>query len=128
MTRMHLGGLIAVVSLLAMPITAVLAGGAKSLEDELANAAFFGFVRDQSGRGIADVKVTADFTKRHIKLIGRTDVTGQYLIPKLGDTTDPKTVNITCEKDGYKFDRAIQRDLAPKPNRPVEVDCFLAKK
>lgn len=128
MPRMRFVCLAAALSVLVLSRASALAGGAKSLEDELAHAAFFGFVRDQSGRGIADVKVTADFTKRHIKLIGRTDVTGQYLIPKLGDTTDPKTVNITCEKDGYNFERAIQRDLAPKPDRPVEVDCFLSKK
>lgn len=104
------------------------AGGAKSFEDEMAHSAFFGFVRDNGGHNIADAKVTANFTTRHIKLIGRSDVTGQYMIPKLGNSNDPKTVEITCEKDGYNFAKAIPRDLVPKPNRPFEIDCYLAKK
>ena len=49
---------------------------------------------------------------------------GAYMITKLRVTdADPKTVTITCAKDGYRFDKVIPRDLEPKVGQPVEIDC-----
>jgi hypothetical protein len=104
-----------------------LAGGAHSDEERQQEFGFFGFVRDTRGNAVVEAKVTADFTTRKIKLIARSDATGAYGITRLGDNTDPKTVTITCAKDGYRMDKAVPRDLDPKVGQPVEVDCILAK-
>lgn len=103
------------------------AGGPQSDEDRMLNVGFFGFVRDLSGAAVADAKVIANYTTRKIKLIARSDATGAYAITKLGDNTDPKTVIITCEKDGFRFDTLAPRNLEPKPGQPDEIDCILAK-
>jgi hypothetical protein len=44
---------------------------------------FFGFVRDTSGKAIADAKVTAEIKGRGA-VIARTNSTGVYLIPGFG--------------------------------------------
>lgn len=112
---------------LAAPVAPATAGGAHTDEEALAQASFFGFVRDSSGTAVVDAKVTANFTTRKIKLIARSDATGAFMISKLGDNTDPKTVTITCDKDGYRFDKVVPRDINPKIGQPTEVDCILAK-
>jgi hypothetical protein len=103
------------------------AGGAHSDEERQQEFGFFGFVRDTRGNAVVEAKVTADFTTRKIKLIARSDATGAYGITRLGDNTDPKTVTITCAKDGYRFDKAVPREIDPKIGQPVEIDCVLAK-
>ena len=114
--------------LFGLGITAsAMAGGAHTDEEALAQAGFFGFVRDAGGNAVVDAKVTANFTTRKIKLIARSDATGAYMISKLGDNTDPKTVIIACDKDGYRFDKLVPRNIDPKPGQPDEVDCILAK-
>ena len=106
----------------------VWAGGPHSQSEELQQAGFFGFVRDTSGTAVPDARVTANFTKRQIKLIARSNLTGLYIISKLGTNTDLKTVIITCSKDGYSFVKAMPRALVPPPGKPVEVECILKKK
>jgi hypothetical protein len=112
---------------LAVPTATALAGGAHTDEEAMQDVGFFGFVRDSRGNAVVDAKVTADFTTRKIKLIARSDATGAYSITKLGDSTDPQTVTITCLKDGYRFDKVLPRNIDPKPGQPDEVDCILAK-
>jgi hypothetical protein len=124
--RMRLGWLFWSAASLSL-LTPCWAGGPHTDEEARAEVGFFGFVRDGSGNAVVDAKVTADFTKRKIKLIARSDATGAYGISRLGGSNDPKTVTITCAKDGYRFDKVVPRDLEPKPDNPVEIDCILAK-
>ena len=103
------------------------AGGADIRDEEQNLIPYFGFVRDGSGAAVADAKVTAEFKTSGVKLITRTDPTGAYTIYGLRKDTDPKTVEITCAKDDYRYDKSERRDPDVKAGQPVETDCFLAK-
>lgn len=114
------------VLVLVLGLARAWAGGA-DIRDEKDLVPYFGFVRDGGGNAVADAKVTAEFKTSGVKLITRTDATGAYTIYGLRKDTDPKTVEITCAKDGFRYDKNERRDPDVKPGQPVETDCFLAK-
>jgi hypothetical protein len=122
--------LIAAALVLAAP-SAGRAGGTGFTDEDLSNTsdgpAFFGFVREVGGAGIADAKVTAEVKDRGA-LVTRTDIMGVYKIPGFGQDVKPDDVTISCAKDGYK-----QADVQRQPHAagdikdPIEVECYLQK-
>jgi hypothetical protein len=116
---------------LAMASTAW-AGGASLDEDDEdqsnAGVSFFGFARDLSlGGGVADVKVSADIKNRNASLVTRTDDQGHFKFSGFSKEIDPKDVEITCSKEGYKLQRTIRRQPPGDAISTVEVDCLMAK-
>ena len=105
--------------------------GGTGFTDEDVNAsdgpAFFGFVREVGGAGIADAKVTAELKDRGA-LVTRTDIMGVYKIPGFGQDINPDDVTISCAKDGYK-EANVQRQphAAGDTKDPIEIECFLQK-
>ena len=88
---------------------------------------FFGFVRDTSGKAIADAKVTAEIKGRGA-VIARTNSTGVYLIPGFGKEISLNNVIISCAKDGYKQTRTLTRTpLNKKPLTKIEVECTMQR-
>lgn len=89
--------------------------------------AYFGFVREVDGPGIADAKVTASL-KAGGALVTRTDIMGVYKIPGFGKDINPDDVVISCAKDGYKAANVLRR---PRDNAdakdPIETECYLQK-
>ena len=88
---------------------------------------YFGFVRDSSGATVPDAKVTVSLKDR-VDLVTRTDALGTYKAPGFGSQNDPKDVEISCAKDGYKQIRVVQRS-APNtdPKIPIEIECTLQR-
>ena len=88
---------------------------------------FFGFVRDEGGRPIADAKVSAAI-KNGTTYIMRTPKTGMYKFGGLSKTVKADDVTISCSKEGYKQVRTFRRP-APKgkANAAVETDCRMQK-
>ncbi len=119
-------GLIAV-SLISLPALPARAGGVNFGEDSDTNdgPSYFGFVRDAGGSPVAGARVTAA-PQAGGSLVTRSNSMGVYKIPGFAKDIDPKTVAITCDKDGYKQADVVRRGQADAKD-PVEIDCTLQK-
>jgi hypothetical protein len=122
----------AALCLTCMVSTALWAGGSgfgddDDTGDEDAGPSYFGFVKDTNGGLIANAKVTVAIKNRG-GIVTRTNVLGAYKVPGFSKDVDPKTVEISCAKDGYKQVRVLTR---PRPNNdpttPIESECILQK-
>jgi hypothetical protein len=112
--------------------SAAWAGGASLDEDEEdqsnAGVSFFGFAKDLNrGGGIADAKVSADIKNRNASLVTRTDDQGHFKFSGFSKEIDPKDVEITCTKEGFKLQRTVRRQATGDVVSTVEVDCLMVK-
>ena len=111
--------------------TPALTGGAGFGDDDdstdNAGPSYFGFVRDSNGATVPDAKVTISL-KSGTSFITRTDTLGTYKLPGFSTEIDPKDVEISCDKDGYRQIRVVRRSSASKdPKIPIETECTLQK-
>ena len=107
------------------------AGGAGFGDDddnsEEEGPSYFGFVRDANGATISDAKVTVGVKNRG-GVVTRTDLLGTYKVPGFGKDVDPKDVQISCDKQGYKQLRVVRRStLSNDPKIPIETECTLQR-
>ncbi len=102
-------------------------GGVNFGEDSDANdgPSYFGFVRDGDGSPVSGARVTAA-PQAGGSLVTRSNSMGIYKIPGFAKEIDPKTVAISCTKDGYAQSNVVRRGQADVKD-PVEVDCTLQK-
>ena len=120
-TRLALG----VALSLLLVWTPVWAGGDQpDIHDQEDGLAFFGFVKDNTGKTIRDAKVTADI-KGLGSVVARTDATGVYKLPGFGKNITANRVSISCSKDGYKQIRTLTRPPRDKKAATVEVECTM---
>jgi hypothetical protein len=92
-----------------------------------AGLSYFGFVKDTTGKVIADAKVTAEI-KGLGSVIARTNATGAYRLPGFGKDISPKNVTISCSKEGYKQTRSFTRTpLNKKPLTAIEIECTMQR-
>jgi len=92
-----------------------------------AGLSYFGFVKDTTGKVIADAKVTAEI-KGLGSVIARTNATGAYKLPGFGKDISPKNVTISCSKEGYKQTRSFTRTpLNKKPLTAIEIECTMQR-
>jgi hypothetical protein len=103
------------------------AGGVNFGEDSDTNdgPSYFGFVRDAGGSPVSGARVTAA-PQAGGSLVTRSNSMGIYKIPGFAKEIDPKTVDISCAKDGYSQANVVRRGQADAKD-PVEVDCTLQK-
>jgi hypothetical protein len=108
----------------AMPARA---GGVNFGEDSDSNdgPSYFGFVRDTGGSPVSGARVTAA-PQAGGSLVTRSNSMGIYKIPGFAKDIDPKTVGISCAKDGYAQSNVVRRGQADAKD-PVEIDCTLQK-
>ena len=105
------------------------AGGAGFGDDDDTSAetepSYFGFVRDTNGATVPDAKVTVA-VKNRSSVITRTDALGTYKVPGFGTDVNPKDVEISCDKQGYKQTRVVRRSSpSTDPKIPIETECTL---
>ena len=103
------------------------AGGVNFGEDSDSNdgPSYFGFVRDAGGSPVSGARVTAA-PQAGGSLVTRSNSMGIYKIPGFAKDIDPKTVDVTCAKDGYAQSNVVRRGQADAKD-PVEIDCTLQK-
>jgi hypothetical protein len=111
--------------------TALWAGGSGFGDDddlsEDEGPAYFGFVKDTNGATMPDAKVTVAVKERG-GVVTRTDALGAYKVPGFGKEIDPKDVEVSCEKEGYKQARVLRRSLPPPDSKiPIETECTLQR-
>ena len=111
----------------------VWAGGASLDEDEEdqsnAGVSFFGFAKDlDRGGGVPDAKVSAEIKNRNASLVTRTDDQGHFKFSGFSKEIDPKDVEITCDKEGYKQTRTLRRSIPPPDSKiPIETECTMQR-
>src|SRR5215471_11852965 len=92
------------------------AGGAGFGDDdensEEEGPSYFGFVRDSGGATIPDAKVTVGVKGRG-GVVTRTDALGTYKVPGFGKDIDPKDVEVSCDKEGYRQVKTLRRMRSP---------------
>ena len=86
---------------------------------------YFGFVRDSKGKVIPNASITAT-TAKGSSFVVQADTMGHYRIPGFSKSVDPKQVQITCSKTGYRLISRDRRVLRGAPNAPIETNCILA--
>ena len=86
---------------------------------------YFGFVRDARGKAIPNATVSATIQPIGTSMTVQTDILGHYKIPGFSKEIDPKTVDITCGKPGFK-QVARDRRAQKLADAPIEVSCTLA--
>ena len=108
-------------------VTPSWAGGEMGDGDKKADEGphFFGFVKDEAGKPIADAKVSAAI-KGGTTYIMRTPKSGLYRFGGLSKAIKPDDVTIACAKEGYKQVRVFRRPAA-KAAKAVETDCRMQK-
>ncbi|MGH6769470.1 MAG: carboxypeptidase-like regulatory domain-containing protein [Xanthobacteraceae bacterium] len=88
---------------------------------------FFGFVKDTRGGVVAGAKVTVG-VKSGAVVVTQSNILGAYRIPGFQKDIDTKTVEVVCEKDGYKYVRSFRRTISEaSSNTPIETECILQK-
>ena len=123
-------------SLLAVALcalsTSLWAGGAGFGDDddesEDEGPSYFGFVKDASGRTMPDVKVTVGIKDRG-GVVTRTDALGAYKVPGFGKEVDPKDVEVSCDKPGYRQQRILRRTRPANADAkiPIETECTMQR-
>jgi hypothetical protein len=75
---------------------------------------------------VADAKVSV--ATKAGELITRSNILGAYRVPGFRKDVDPETVQIICEKAGYKFVRTLRRSApSTNPKQPIETECILQR-
>jgi hypothetical protein len=125
-------GVVAAVALVLMAVFSVPVwpggSGDEGPDDHQDNVpSYFGFVKDASGKIVADAKVTAEIKGRG-SVVTRSDKVGTYKLPGFGKEIDPKNVLISCSKDGYRQIRTFRRTQPGKAAvAVVETECTLER-
>ena len=86
---------------------------------------YFGFVRDAKGKAIPTATITAT-TATGSSFVVVADNMGHYRIPGFSKSVDPKRVQVTCSKPGYRLVSRDRRLLRGATNAPIETDCILS--
>jgi hypothetical protein len=86
---------------------------------------YFGFVRDSKGKLVPNATVTAT-TASGSSFVVQADNMGHYRIPGFSKSVDPKRVEVSCSKPGYRLVARDRRLLRGATNTPIETDCVLS--
>ena len=115
-------------AVLAMTVLSIAAWAGGAIGDDDSNdeegPAYFGFVRDTNGATVPNAKVTV--AVKNYTIVTRTDLLGTYKVPGFAKDIDPKDVQISCDKPGYKQLRVVRRSSpSTDPKIPIETECTL---
>lgn len=87
---------------------------------------YFGFVRDERGRGVNDAILVATVkTTGETKSVD-TNILGHYKLNGFDNSIISDDVEIRCEKEGYSQVRIERRVMEDRALQPVEANCILA--
>lgn len=90
-----------------------------------AGPSYFGFVRDARGSPVSDARVILR-PKSGDGVEVKTNVLGLYRT-HVNKDADPVSVEISCDKDGYRQTRVLRRTPPSAGARVIETDCTLQR-
>jgi hypothetical protein len=117
---------------LTLAVSGALWAGGSGFDDEHepeedAGPAYFGFVKDSRGSLVANAKVTVG-VKGGGSVVTQSNILGAFKVPGFNKDIDPKTVEISCAKEGYRQLRVLTRPRASTdPKIPIESECILQR-
>jgi hypothetical protein len=130
MARVRICLVVALTTAMAFAAPRLLRAGGGQLDvymDTNNGPAFFGFVREVDGPGIAGAKVSAT-VKDGNSVVTTTDILGLYKIPGVGKGVNADDVTISCAKSGYTQANVVRRTRADADSKdPIEIECYLQK-
>lgn len=102
-------------------------GGGFGGDDDDADSGppFFGIVKDNTGKDLADAKITVTIAKMNSTLVLRSDTMGHFFVRGFDKSVDPKDVTIVCSKEGYAD--ATGEVTPALGNAPIQVLCVMKK-
>jgi hypothetical protein len=122
--HVHAFGLLAVL-LLALP---AVAGEADFEPDDIHEHGppYFGEAKDIKGLNpIENVRIKVQVKGTNRFFIVQTDSEGRFRRNGLGTDVDPKNVEFSCEKSGFRTIDIMHRRLSNAKFSPVEIECLL---
>ena len=123
--RLHTEFIVLIACVTLSATTARAAGEMGDADHKDEGASYFGFVKDASGKPIAEAKVTAEI-KNGISYIIHTSKNGMYKFGGFNKKITPNDVTISCTKDGFRQVRVIRKTSArgkDKEIKSVETEC-----
>jgi hypothetical protein len=87
---------------------------------------YFGIVKDQKGSPITDATVHIQIKGQNIEYVYQTTTLGRYRSIDLPRDTDPKLVEVTVDKKGFRLVNADNRTRTSKAGLPVEINFVVA--
>ena len=113
----------------AFPLSATAGDADHEIEDHEGSPPFFGETKDIDGlKPLPGVRIKTTLRGTMRFLVGTSDEEGNFKIRGLGDDIVPESVDVTCEKDGYRTVDVTRRRVAPVANAPTAVECLLERK
>ena len=102
-------------------------GGGFGGDDDDADSGppYFGIVKDNGGKDIADAKITVTIAKMNSTLVQRSDSMGHFFIRGFDKSVDPKDIVVVCSKDGYATATATATPAIG--NAPIQLLCVMPK-
>jgi hypothetical protein len=89
---------------------------------------YFGEAKDIKGMApLEGVRFKAQVRGTMRFFLITTDDEGRFRRNGLGNDVDSETVEVTCEKSGYRTVDLQRRRTSAKRNAPVEVECLMEK-
>jgi hypothetical protein len=85
---------------------------------------YFGFVKTARGKALkgADVKITVKGKDKPEAYIIHSNVIGIYRSTRVANTIDPRLVEVTAWKKGYKLVGKVKRSRSTQAGAPVQYD------
>ena len=104
------------------------AGDAESEMDDHENGApFFGATKDVAGlRPLGAVRVKVQ-PKGRWPIFINSNEDGMFKLGGLGKTIDPETVDVACDKKGYRTLEVLRRRTSRADDAAVEIECLLER-
>lgn len=92
--------------------------------EDAGGTVYFGFTKTPQGKAIkdVDVKITVNGPGTPQSYIIHSNVIGIYRLTRVPLDTDPKLVEITAWKKGYKLVQKVKRSRSTKAGDPVQHD------
>jgi hypothetical protein len=91
-------------------------------------AAFFGEAKDIGGMDpLANVRIKGQVRGTTRFFIIQTDEDGRFRRAGMGLDVDAETVDVTCEKAGFKAVEVFKRRASSAKDAAVEVECLMEK-
>ncbi len=104
------------------------ANGAAFFEENTADnpngTVYFGFIKTARGKALkgADVKITVKGKDKADAHIIHSNVIGIYRSTRVDNTVDPRRVEVTAWKKGYKLVSKVKRSRSTQAGAPVQYD------
>jgi hypothetical protein len=87
---------------------------------------YFGIIKDQKGTPVVGAKVLISVKGQNIEYVHQTTSLGRYRSVDLPKDTDPKLVEVTVQKPGFRVVTQDNRTRTVRAGLPVEINFVLA--